>query len=247
MSQSIHCSGANTASGGEYEEIHCSGSLKIQGDTACQALQNSGALKLAGSLVCTEELHSSGALRVEGAIRTGRARVSGSLKSEGDLHCSGDFRCSGSTALGGSLQVGSGSISGVCSVGGTLHGGELRVSGKLTAQEVEAESFTASGKLEISGLLNAEKIEIEVSGSNEVGDIGGGTITVRRISHGLSFGERVLRVKSIEGDTVDLECTQAEVVRGKNIRIGRNCRIGRVEHSGDLTVEGGEVGEQVRI
>ena len=63
MSQSIHCSGANTASGGEYEEIHCSGSLKIQGDTACQALQNSGALKLAGSLVCTEELHSSGALR----------------------------------------------------------------------------------------------------------------------------------------------------------------------------------------
>lgn len=173
MSQSIHCSGANTASGGEYEEIHCSGSLKIQGDTACQALQNSGALKLAGSLVCTEELHSSGALRVEGAIRTGRARV--------------------------------------------------------------------------SGLLNAEKIEIEVSGSNEVGDIGGGTITVRRISHGLSFGERVLRVKSIEGDTVDLECTQAEVVRGKNIRIGRNCRIGRVEYSGDLTVEGGEVGEQVRI
>lgn len=247
MKQSIHCSGANKATGGEYEDIHCSGSLKIQGSTSCRTLQNSGAFKLDGDLDCSGELHSSGAAKIAGSVRTGSARISGSLKCEGDVHCAEGFRCSGSTELDGNLQIGSGSFSGICSVSGTLHGGELRVSGKLTAQEVEAERFTADGKLEISGLLNAENIEIGVSNVNEVGDIGGGTISVRYVPHGFGFRERVLRTKSIEGDTVSLECTQAEVVRGKNVRIGRGCKIGRVEYSGDLTVEGGEVGEQMRL
>ena len=50
-----------------------------------------------------------------------------------------------------------------------------------------------------------------------------------------------------EGDTVELELTKAEVVRGRFVRIGPGCEIARVEYTGDLTVEGGAVQEQVKV
>ena len=60
-------------------------------------------------------------------------------------------------------------------------------------------------------------------------------------------GELGMYVRTIEGDQVELEYTQAKVVRGKYVRIGAGCEIDRVEYSGDLTVEGGVVREQVRV
>jgi len=41
--------------------------------------------------------------------------------------------------------------------------------------------------------------------------------------------------------------TQAKVVRGKYVRIGRGCEIDRVEYSEDLTIDGGTVKEQTRV
>lgn len=45
-----------------------------------------------------------------------------------------------------------------------------------------------------------------------------------------------LIAKMIEGDVLDLEYTNAEVVSGGVVKIGPGCNIGRVEYLSELTV-----------
>jgi hypothetical protein len=60
------------------------------------------------------------------------------------------------------------------------------------------------------------------------------------------FATGSLTAETIEGDTVDLEATEAQVVRGKVVRIGPGCRIGWVEYTDSLEVHPeAEVGERV--
>lgn len=248
--KNLHTSGALHIDGGDYNEVHVSGSVKVAGNLACETLHCSGATKIEGALDCKGELSNSGSVKIAGAVRVSSARVSGSFASESDIQCEGSLRASGSVRCGGDLRVREGNFSGSCSVSGGIHAGNLACSGKLTAEkDVEAENFKSSGKLEIRGLLNAERIEISADGTSDVRDIGGGTILVRRDGRvfGFSFGRRGLRVRTIEGDRVELEETQAKVVRGKYVRIGRGCEIDRVEYSEDLTIDGGTVKEQTRV
>lgn len=248
--QNLHTSGAMHIAGGDYAAVHVSGSLKVSGDLRCDELHCSGATKIDGGLECGGEVSVSGAVKLTGSSRIGSARISGSFACEDNMQCDGKMGVSGSVKLGGALRVGEGHFSGACYVGGGVHATLLSCSGKLTAEkDVEAEQFKSSGKLEIHGLLNAEEVEIHVSGVSEIADIGGGTILTKRERHGFSFGgvRPCLRVRSIEGDRVELEATQAKTVRGKTVRIGRDCEIECVEYSEELVVDGGVVRKQVRV
>ena len=49
------------------------------------------------------------------------------------------------------------------------------------------------------------------------------------------------RIGSIEGDDIELENVEAEIVRGKYVRIGHGCRIGTVEYGENLEAEPGTV------
>ena len=46
---------------------------------------------------------------------------------------------------------------------------------------------------------------------------------------------------TIEGDDIELENVEAEIVRGKYVRIGHGCRIGTVEYGENLEAEPGTV------
>ena len=52
--------------------------------------------------------------------------------------------------------------------------------------------------------------------------------------------------KCVPGDEIELEDVEAEIVRGRNVRIGEGCRIGCVEYSGTLTAAPGTVGKSIR-
>lgn len=45
------------------------------------------------------------------------------------------------------------------------------------------------------------------------------------------------KVLLIEGDNIEIENTRAKVVRGKNIIVGKNCTIERIEYSGEFKVD----------
>ena len=83
-----------------------------------------------------------------------------------------------------------------------------------------------------------------------IGSIGGGSIRIYKPTQvsllGLFHGSvSCAQVGDIEGDDVDLEYTQADVVRGRRVRIGEGCSIGRVEYSESLDAWDGTVGESV--
>jgi cytoskeletal protein CcmA (bactofilin family) len=148
--------------------------------------------------------------------------------------------------------------------------GELVVRGKLEAQEVKllgrlrvegdcnVDRFRSYGDFDISGLLSVDDLRITPGNLCRVGEIGGARIEVRRHfwRHGLweilrsisgFFHERRLEVRTIEGDEIVLENVTADLVRGTRVRIGKGCRIRRVEY-GELLHQhpGAEVGESAQ-
>lgn len=243
--QTLKCSGATTIDGGAYGEVRNSGSLKVRENLRCESLRSSGATKIAGTVTCTGEVSCSGALVIGEDLTAGSLHISGSVKVEGRLCCGGEVKTSGSLHSA-DLEADSVKCYGAIACR-ALRATTIHTYGRLEAQNVAAEHFHSSGKLLIAGLLNAEQIEISACSSSDVADIGGSTIRVFRERGSFSLTKPCLHVRSIEGDTVELECTKAEVVRGRYVRIGKDCEIGRVEYTEDLAMEGGVVQMQVKV
>jgi cytoskeletal protein CcmA (bactofilin family) len=229
--KSVSVSGAGSIAGGSYARVSISGAGKVDGDLYAEELRMSGAGRVIGRCEVVQ-LTVSGTGRFEGSVSADEMRVSGVAKVEGavkvkELKCSGTFR-----------------------VSKTISAEYVKVSGQLhVGGKVESEIFRASGGFDIEGLLSADRVEIRPGGRCRAEEIGGGIIDVRRYGSkdhaGLldsllralssSWGGE-LSAKLIEGDEIYLENTRAEVVRGKQVRIGPNCKIGRVEYSESLKV-----------
>ena len=243
MANDAHISGSGRISGGEYYEIHISGTGRWEGPTYCKSFHVSGSCSGTGPLTVMEELHCSGSLRADSYVDCGEVHISGSARVEGnvaghkEVHISGSLKCR------------------------SLYGGVVSISGGLDTQgDVEADSFQMSGGGEIRGLLNAEEIDIKIDGfprTLKIGNIGGSKILIEparvmsllnKLFNGNSAAKGSVSVDEIEGDEIDLASTTANVVRGSNIILRDGCRIGRVEYSGTLDLEGdAQVGETIKI
>ena len=243
-------SGSSAMPGGEYRLVSISGSGKVQGSLRCESLRCSGSARVQGDVDCAGEIRCSGSSRVTGDITCQELGCSGSTRCEGSLRANGRVHSSGALKLDGSLEGGEVDVSGGLEAGeircGLLHcSGGARVSGG-----VEAESAHLTGSAVIQGLLNAETVEISASRGIRIGSIGGSSIRIHKPTQvsllGLFHGSvSCAQVGDIEGDDVDLEYTQADVVRGRRVRIGEGCSIGRVEYSESLDAWDGTVGESV--
>jgi len=240
--RSVSVSGAGTITGGSYSRVSISGAGKVSGDLYAEEVSMSGAGRIGGKCEVVR-LTVSGTGKFDRQVTADEMKVSGVAKIEGsvtvkELKCSGTFRASE-----------------------TISSEYIKVSGMLhVGGDVEAEIFRTSGGFDIRGLLSADRIEIHPGGRCRAEEIGGERIEVRRYGSKESAGllDSLLRAlgnawrgeveaKLIEGDEIYLEDTKADVVRGKEIRIGPNCKIGRVEYSGSLEIhDSSEVGEQTR-
>ena len=96
-----------------------------------------------------------------------------------------------------------------------------------------------------------QQVEIEVGGACQAGEIGGESVRIYRsatavntfLSRLLNGARRAgrLSVETIEASQIDLEATRAKVVRGRDVRIGADCEIDRVEYSGACEIADGAV------
>lgn len=244
----LRSSGGTSIVGGEYASVRVSGALKVSETLDCEELNASGSVKVTGDLRCSGRIAASGAVKVDGSLTSGSISTSGALACGSDLTVQGALHSSGSLTCSGRLTAETLKTTGVAKCTGNVHVRELQTSGHLAAGAgVEAEHFRSSGKVEITGLLNAEEVVIDLSTACTIGDIGGSSIVVQRTRRGFSLTAPSLSARSIEGDTIQLEYTKAAVVRGRSVRIGEGCEIGRVEYTGDLTITDGTVLEQVKL
>lgn len=237
---SASISGAGTIRGGDYERVSISGSGKITGD------------------ITADEIKISGSGKVQGLARAARVSTSGAAVFEAGI-IADELKISGSTRTHGITEIKELKCSGVFKADGSLISEYIKVSGSIAVDgDVSSEIFKTTGAFRVGGLLSADHIEINLAGGCEAREIGGERIEVRRggwhqrglILNGLIrifTGSSVsrLRCQLIEGDTIHLEDTEADIVRGKRVSIGPGCDIKSVEYSEELSVdEDAEVGQQ---
>ena len=230
-------SGSSTMPGGEYGSVSISGAGKVNGSLKCEELHCSGAAKVQGDVDCAGELHTSGAGKIAGSVRCGSLSASGdfsaqSVQVEGLASVSGSLRTE--QALTADELSASGSLE-----AGSVHCRAFRASGACRVSgDFEAETAVLSGAAEIDGLLNAETVEISANPAVHIHAIGGGTIRVLQKDTAVILG---LFRTTPEGDDIELENVEADIVRGKYVRIGHGCRIGTVEYGENLEAEPGTV------
>lgn len=255
----LSISGAGVVAGGEYGCVKFSGSGRVDGDLKCDELRCSGSVKVAGGVECSGEIRVSGSFKAEGSVRSDDLRISGSCHIDGGFH-GGNLTSSGGLHIGDAAVAGDVSCSGGCAVGGNFHAQKIKASGKLTVEgDCEAEQLEAWG-LEVKGLLNCGSVLIHLDNCDgRAGEIGGETIRILREKTGNrgwvigigrvhSRGYGTFYTDTIEGDTVELENTEAKTVRGATVVIGAGCRIDTVEYSGTLRVDPeAAVKKQVKI
>lgn len=230
----LDVSGASTMPGGEYGNVDISGAGKIEGNLRCKSMDISGAGKVLGDVVCDGNVDCSGSTKIAGGLEAG------------SLDCSGAFTVEGYCAVRGKVDT-----SGAAKFLSALRADAVDSSGAFHCSgDVSAERFVSDGLCNIEGLLNAETVELTLASDSRIADIGGGRITVRSEHRWHLFKGRngCLQANSIEGDTVELEYTEADVVRGKTVSIGPGCTVRRVEYAEDLrTAPDAVIGEKAKI
>jgi cytoskeletal protein CcmA (bactofilin family) len=218
--------GETTHPGGQFRDIAVVGRTRMDGDVTCR------------SFSCVGEA------QLRGGLQSGRTSIMGQAAVEGPVDA-GDLSVMGQLDCAAALRMRVLNCMGKLSCRGRVDAETAKVFGQLVVQgDCNVDDFHSQGTFEIDGLLSVDNLVVRPYGPCRAGEIGGARIEVRRRLGLLGriplvgwvrsclFGNRGsrLQVQSIEGDDLVLEDTEAKVVRGARIRIGRGCRIGAVEY-----------------
>jgi cytoskeletal protein CcmA (bactofilin family) len=237
----LEISGAGKSGGGKYNRVEVNGASKINGDIDCVEFEASGAAKFEGN-VKTVSYNVSGATKCIGNVEADFCEIRGAGKIEGNLH-SKDSKIEGSFKVGGNF------------IGEII---DIQGAAKIIG-DCEAEDFICSGAITIGGLLNSEKVSIDIAGRSEIPEIGGKVINVKLAPFGIGFLSKItkalfntsineLNCNVIEGDEIYLEGTEARIIRGNDVVIGKKCNIQRVEYKNSLSIDpSSKVLEQIKL
>jgi cytoskeletal protein CcmA (bactofilin family) len=237
MANDLKFMGDSHHPGGQFRDVAIMGRVVLEGDVTCRGFACMGEARLLGGL-------QSGHTGIMGQTTVAGPLDAGDFKVLGQMNCDGPVRarmlnCMGQLRAGGQVDA-----------GGIKLFGELRVQG-----DCNVDVFQSWGSFQVEGLLSVDKLQVKPHGLCRAREIGGAKIEVLRrwgrlgwLTGLLSAGGDRLEVETVEGDDIHLEYTQATVVRGARVRIGRGCRIGTVEYSGSYDCEAdAQVGEARRV
>lgn len=211
--------GLGASNGGEFNRVTLNGKGTVNTDIECV------------------DFESNGNGYVRGNLRAQSAKISGNGKISGNLDCH-VLNVEGRGKVEKNAVVNKVKISGSTTIGGSLKSEEVRVRGRLTVgEDCETEVFKAECHFSIGGLLNADQVDVRIYGECKAAEIGGQTILIKQKSSLMgnlfkSFFQNSLNVDVIEGDHIEIENTNAKIVRGNHVTIGPNCTIGLVEYTG---------------
>lgn len=215
------------------------------------------------------KISSAGDLRIVGKIKVEK------IKSAGDLTANEEVEVENMTIFGDALFKKLIKGSKVSTFGdleslSTVEVKDLSVYGEVKGKVFNTEKFTVNGDIEAADEINADFLQINgaiegvgsmnigsgnfnLAGNSKVNEIfcqelkvNAGNSTYTGILSGLiSQSNGKLFAELIEGDEIFLENTICDIVRGKNIQIGKGSKIRRVEYQNTLKIyENGEVTEK---
>ncbi|GAB6927518.1 polymer-forming cytoskeletal protein [Paenibacillus sp. JCM 10914] len=234
--QDMKIAGAGSASGGYYNKVRIDGAGRVDGDVDCESFVINGSANVSGS-VATQSMVVNGSGSVKGSLQSEDLEVAGNLNIKGNLR---------------SRSIG---IDGHTSVKGDSESESLEVNGNLRVHgDVRSEKATFNGLFNIDGRLHVGSAHIQVLGRSIAREIVGDRITVRR--KGQRFWDMLsinlrgnrLEARVIEGDVLDLEYVEADIVRGNRVILGKGCQVRQVEYRDEYNQHPeAEVGASDRI
>jgi cytoskeletal protein CcmA (bactofilin family) len=213
--------GFGASNGGEFNRVVLNGKGTVNSDIECV------------------DFECNGTGFVNGNLHAKTARISGNGKVAGNVE-SQFLSVEGRGKIEKNAAVQKVKISGSATVNGSLKSEEMRVRGRLTVgEDCEAEVFKAECQFTIGGLLNADRIDVKIYGECRAEEIGGQIIIVKQKTSLVGnlfkpFFQNTLEANLIEGDHIEIENTNAKIVRGNHVKIGPNCNIGLVEYTDTL-------------
>lgn len=215
---SISIMGEGTISGGEYDKISVNGEGITIGKITCNTL------KVNGECTINEELTGE-TIKIRGEVISNKAIRAEKLKMVGEITC-GDECCFNEVDIVGEANFKE-----------NLTFKKFKNLGELSVyKDCEGQEFESVGEIDIKGLLSADNIDIKVKGKSFINEIGGSKIKILD-KHNMFSKKGVMKCYLIEGDEVELENTDANIVRGINVRILKGCTINKVEYTGEIEVD----------
>jgi cytoskeletal protein CcmA (bactofilin family) len=214
--------GFGASNGGQFTNVTLNGKGTVNSDIEC------------------DNFESNGTGSVKGNLHSKTAKISGNGKITGNIESS-MLSIEGRGKIENNAIVNRLKVSGNTSIGGNLKCEEMKVKGRITVGgNCETDLFKGECYFSIGGLLNADRVDVKLFGECNAQEIGGQTIVVRQKTSLMAnlfkpFFQTFLETDLIEGDHIEIESTKAKIVRGNNVRIGPNCKIGLVEYSGIFT------------
>ena len=248
--KNLNVYGDGSYGGGSYDNISINGDAVISGDVDCNTIKIRG------------NGHIKGGIKSEKMSIWGQGSFEGTgdiyeLSVLGDAKINGKSMITKATILGqcemdNNTIIEENNVLGVLKITGNYRGVTAKIKGELTVDgDAEVEQFISDGNFSIKGLLNGEEIIINPFFSRSYAkEIGGEKITVKKKEFPFSISFKKpgrLETDVIEGSEIYLEDTTAKIVRGENVEIGPNCKIERVEVTGEYKVNpASKVGEMVK-
>lgn len=232
----LNISGMGRTGGGIYKDVRIDGMGKVGGDIDCLQFICNGTVGIEGSLHA-QMMNINGTAKVEGPVMLDEMVIDGMSTFKDQVQCR-------SVVINGRASIHKSLKSDTVEVGGILK----------TKEDVQCENFSVKGQFTIDGLLNADQVDIKLNLPCSAHEIGGERIVVRRWKN-LRFWEQLqhgfstrLKAHIIEGDYIDLEYTEADTVRGNDVKIGPGCTIRIVEYKNTIHQDPeAKVGSCVRI
>ncbi|MBQ0125689.1 MAG: hypothetical protein KBS59_05125 [Clostridiales bacterium] len=236
----IEISGSGTSNGGDCGKIRIAGSGKICGAAHCETFEAAGSVHAFEDILCDGTLSAAGSAHFDKNVTAQKIEAAGSFHADGNVTFSEIGKFSGAVHIGGDVKGGKTKACGALKVGGGIEADELVLEGAITCE----------------GLVNAETIDIRFENTSKsgIGSAGGSKIEIKPRKDMLGkvfFFPRVTRVfdvaESIEGDDISLSYVSAPAVVGKRVKIGKGCKIGKVQYSESIDISEDAVVEATEI
>ncbi|MCW8132729.1 MAG: hypothetical protein KIS92_20450 [Planctomycetota bacterium] len=243
--KSLTIAGSGTVNGDvEAKTVEVSGAGEIDGNLNGGSVSASGSFSVSGSLEA-DAFDSAGSSSVGGSVKAGKVFNGGAFEVGRDIEAK-SFESHGAFGVGGSIEADDILIE----LGGDSHAHAIKGNTVKVRRNKSAggSSGTIRGGSVISGgtVVTGGVVSGGAVGYAEGGKVSGGTVS-SSVSGGSSGGKFKLKVKTLEGDKLDLEATVADLVKGAKVIIGKNCKIETVEYTDSIEVhEKAQVKKQVK-
>ncbi|MGL5085084.1 MAG: hypothetical protein ACRC68_05105, partial [Clostridium sp.] len=209
---------------GEYRDIQIELDAILDGDVDAINIKSSGSTEFTGNVIA-KEARLGGVCKIGGNCTIDNLQVCGESKVVGniisdELIIDGKMLCNGEKIECNSLK-----LSGSLTSEGSLKASLIKGKGGLVLDKIECDNID---------LFFSKKTNLKEIKGVEIKIIGGKQKTL--IGKLISKSSSLVEINNIIGDNINLENINSKLVVGKNIKIGDNCIIDRLEYSGEVNI-----------